>query len=230
MLARRGLITPPCGVPSSVSIPDSTLHDAGLQEHPDELEHCAVADFFRHGVDEPVMGYVVEVPYHVAIDYELESFLQVLGNLVDGIVRAPSGPEAVAAWQELGFKDWLDDHAQRLLDHPVSDRGYAQRPLPPVRFGDVHPPYRLGTVGLALQFLVQLLEVGFQIGLKLFDGHAVHAVFTLVGPDFLPGLPQRFRIPHFVRQRVPLAFLGRFAVTVQLPSSPHVACASHRAF
>jgi hypothetical protein len=118
-------------------VPDATFHDARLQKHPDEPEHRPIADFFRNRVDEPVMGYVVKVSHHVAIDYVLETGLQVCGNLVDGIVRASSGPKTKAAGQKLALEDGLDDHPRRLLNHPVPDRGYAQWPLTPVRFGDI---------------------------------------------------------------------------------------------
>ena len=58
-------------------------------------------------------------PQHVAVA------ASILLQLVDGAVRAFANAIGVAVWMKLGFKEWLDDVAQGVMDNPIPKRGGA---------------------------------------------------------------------------------------------------------
>ena len=128
------------------------------------------------------MGYGVEVTAQVRVDdLKLPSFNPRLDrrHCLMGIASRSVG---VTVLVHICLKDRHQHQHRRRLHHPVFYRRYAQRPLLPIRFGDVDPQYRTGPVPFALQLLRQgfyprLSFPCFFRGLvnDLLDLHPVHS-------------------------------------------------------
>jgi hypothetical protein len=99
----------------------------------------------------------VEAPGQIRIVGFGESFLDVSGDFLDGLVRVSLRPESVGVVLEVGFQD---DQAGGLHD-PVPDGGDAQGAFGPVSLGDVDPADRRGAVGPGLQLVSNVREEGF---------------------------------------------------------------------
>ena len=82
---------------------------------------------------------------------------------VQRVMRAASRPETVGKAQEIH----LIDRVEYLDDGPLNDlvlqRSDAERPRPPVRLRDVHPPRRFHPVTPCMQPGVQITEVALQL-------------------------------------------------------------------
>src|SRR3990172_8680046 len=117
-----------------------------------------------------------------------------------------SRPVRIGAAPEVRFKDWLEDHFQRPLHHPVSHRRYPQDSDLPIFLWYLHPPVGLWSVSPAQQFL----SYPFQ---KSIPSLALNVLKTL---------PIDARRP-FVRFRYPIGFFQDFLLaemTVQPPELP----------
>src|SRR6266542_6925094 len=93
---------------------------------------------------------------------------------VQRIVRPAPGPESVREAEEVRLVDgvqYLDDGA---LDDLVLQRGNPERPQPPVRLRDVHPPRRLRPVGAPVDTGMQIAKVRFEILPVVLPRHLVH--------------------------------------------------------
>ena len=86
------------------------------------------------------------------------------------------------------------------LDELVLQRGHAQRPLPAVGLGDVHPANRLGPVRPALQPFREVLEVRLQVLPVLLPRLPVHARCG-VPLEAEVRLPERVRVVDVVQER-----------------------------
>ena len=86
-------------------------------------------------------------------------------DLLDGILAAASGAKAVAVRFELGFKPRFQGVFAHHVQHPVTQRRDAERPLLPIGLRDVDTPHRGGFPGLVLP------EVIDQLGPRLGCGH-----------------------------------------------------------
>jgi len=124
----NGLITPPCGVPSSVgaSLPSS------------------IAPAFSHPAIRSLAGEGAELAQDVTVVGVVERGLEVrvqcppsLGAAArhgpedgrDGVVAAASGPEAVAPRLEPGLPLGLQRAHRHGLKRPIGDHGNSQRSL-----------------------------------------------------------------------------------------------------
>ena len=111
-----------------------------------------------------------------------------------GVLR----PKAEALGGEVRLEDGLEDDLRRRHDHPVTDRGDAERPgLSRLsRLRDVHPPEGLRAVRALTKLLGERIEEPAHpldaLGLDVGDGLAVDAGSTLVGGHVDP------RFPHHV--------------------------------
>ena len=86
------------------------------------------------GLDPEEPGDVgIQYPVHLApVDPDRQR--------VQRIVLSTPRPEPVAEPQENFLPDRIQHFYQRALDNLVLQRRYAQRALPAVRFGYIHPP------------------------------------------------------------------------------------------
>src|SRR5260370_35609773 len=88
------------------------------------------------------MRYIVETTFYVSF-YDPEVFSLFVTEtlyLVDCRHCRASGSKTVRARQKMTLVNWLHDHFQSLLHHPISDGGYPEWPQFPVGFWDVNPP------------------------------------------------------------------------------------------
>src|SRR5437867_3598013 len=146
--------TPLASVTSSVF--DSLSH---------RIQQRLVRNFIEELLDVHVHDVDVAAP-HLAVE------------LTQGAERAAPRPKPVTVRRELRLKDRLQDLQHRLLDHPISYRRNPQRPLPPIRLRNQHPPHRLRSVGLRPKLDHQRRQIRLQLLPEGFHGDAIH-----------PGLP-----------------------------------------
>ena len=89
-------------------------------------------------------------------------------------MRAAPRPESVREAEEVRLVDsvqYLDDGA---LDDLVLQRGNPERPQPPVRPRDEHPPRRLRPVRAPVDTGVQIAKIHFEVLPVLLPRHLVH--------------------------------------------------------
>ena len=89
-------------------------------------------------------------------------------------MRSAPRPEPVGEAEEVRLVDAVQHLDDGALGDLVLQAGDAERPLPPVRLGDVHPPRRLGSVCPAVQPPVQISEVLLQVLPVVLPRLAVH--------------------------------------------------------
>src|SRR6266851_7945135 len=78
-------------------------------------------------------------------------------------MRPAPWPESVRETPEVRLIDGVQHLDDGPLDNLVLQRGDAERPLPPVRLRDIHPPARRRPVAPLLHPRVQVPEVSLQI-------------------------------------------------------------------
>jgi len=151
-----------------------------------------------------------------------------------------SRPEAVRAWQEVRLVDRLQQHEDRTLRHLVFQGRDAQRPLGPVRLGDVMPAHRRGDIAAGLDAFQEVQQVGLQVGLVVRRRHAVDARRAILArqspglehPVEVDMLMQRGQRSLGMRPRqigYPLSFRGQVrGVQVPLPCFSSMALHARR--
>src|SRR5262245_19306160 len=78
-----------------------------------------------------------------------------LANRVQG---APPRSVGVLLRRQVGLEDRPQDRARRHLLYARLDRGDAHRTLFAIRFGEVAPPHRLGTIRSLAEFIRQFAQ------------------------------------------------------------------------
>src|SRR5271170_4822637 len=81
---------------------------------------------------------------------------------IQTVVLAAPGTKPIRETEEVRLVDGVEHLDGGPLDEFVLQRGHAQRALPATVFGDVHPTYRLGSVGAAFEPFGELLEMLLQ--------------------------------------------------------------------
>ncbi len=165
------------------------------------------------------MGNAIEVPLQIGVIRFPIAGGQCLAEGVDRLRSALARTIPIRAVQEVRFKDRLQHEQHRHLDDPVFDRGYSQRPLPPVRLGNVHALHRLRLVGLGAQFLLQFLEE-LRRARPIDDvlaADAVHSGSAVVLEHQPPSRGQHVEPMHPVIQRVKPEFRFLLGLAAQLP-------------
>ena len=151
------------------------FHHPGLQPFADQTDDATVADPLRDETDQPVMAHRVEEPGDVGVhnpvhrpagDPDIER--------IERVMRPAPRSEAIAEPQEVPFPDRVQHLDHGTLDDLVLQRGDAERPLPPVRLGDIHPPRRQRPVGTAVDTVLQIREPRLEILAVLPPAYPVH--------------------------------------------------------
>src|SRR6516164_1113744 len=109
-------------------------------------------------------------------------------------------PESIREAEKVGFVDGIQHLDRCALDDLVFQRRNAERSLPPVGLGDVHPPHRLGSVRSSLQPIGEVPEVRFQFLPVVPPRLPVHARrgFLLQAEV---GQAERFQVVDMVQER-----------------------------
>src|SRR5580704_3707638 len=130
MLAKSGLITPPCGVPSGVaSHPLPVFHHLGFEVALNQFEHPSIADLLPYLFHQLLVRDAVEIAFDIRVDHPVVAFFQQLFDSSESISGSSSGTKAVTLCGKVSFKDRLDDVSEGCLDHSIPDHRYPQRPL-----------------------------------------------------------------------------------------------------
>src|SRR5215468_8976655 len=90
---------------------------------------------------------------------------------------------------EARFDYWLQMHLDDHLRHPISDRGYPQRPQATTGLRNLDETHRRRKVTPRGHPIPDLVEVILQVGFESLDGLTVHPGSAVVGLDLLVGLP-----------------------------------------
>jgi site-specific DNA recombinase len=93
---------------------------------------------------------------------------------VQRVMRLAPRPETVGETPEVRLVDGVQHLDDGPLDNLVFQRGDAERPQPPVRLRDIHPPRRPGPVAPRLHPLAQVPEISPQVLLVLPPRHTIH--------------------------------------------------------
>src|SRR5437016_2376797 len=133
-------------------------------------------------------------------------------RLVDGFQRIQSAflrSEPEGAPFKVRLEDRLQEQLAGRLYHAIAHRGDSQgaRPGGVARFGDFHPPHRLGAIGLVAQALRDLRQkLRDTLGLDLGQRLLVDPSDAPIPAHQLPGTLQEIRQRQPVIQRVEAAF------------------------
>src|SRR5579862_2703556 len=146
MFASNGEMTPPCGVPASVSltVPSSITPASNHCRNNFNTLRSETRSFTNSIIGLPLD--VVKVALNVCVDHEVVSLVACYSDRFQGLGRASLRPESITARLEVRFENRLDYQLRRHLHHPISYRRYPQWPLLPICFRDVSPLHRGGTI------------------------------------------------------------------------------------
>src|SRR5579885_360664 len=177
------------------------LQHAGVQPLLDEPHDAPVRDPMLDEPDQPFVGDPIEKALDVQVEHPVHLLRQ--QSRVERIqrpMRAAPRSEPVGEAEKVGFVDGVQHLDRRTLDNLVFQRRYAERPLPPIGLGDVHPTNRLGPVRSSFQPRGKVLEILFQFLTVMPPRLPVHARrgFPLqaeVGPA------KRFQVVDVVQER-----------------------------
>src|SRR5215471_423191 len=152
------------------------LQHAGVQPFLGEPHDAPVRNPVLDELDEPFVGNPIEEALNVQVEHPVHLPRQQSGvERVQSTMWTAPWPEAVREAEKVGFIDGVHHPDRRALDDLVFQRRHAERPLPPVGLGDVHPANRLGPVRSSLQPLREIPEVRFQFLAVVPPRLSVHA-------------------------------------------------------
>lgn len=157
-----------------------------------------MVDVVEAALDVPLNDPWIRQPGPVTIAVALAR-LDRRPDILQGAVRASSGPEPLGDPPELRLEDWLQKYFDGALHDAILDRGDAQGPELPrfTGFRDEFASRRAGPVCAGAQFGLQLFEKAiFAPFPDTTHGHPVDASCssTFVRGDASPGVAQRARI------------------------------------
>ncbi len=136
------------------------------------FQHACVQPFLDESHDAPIRYPMLEEPdqpcvrqpvkeaAHVQVQHPVHTSL--MKSTEQGIQRfmlVASWPEPIREAEEVGFVNGVEYFHRRSLNEFVFERRDAERSLPPIRLGNVHPTHRLGPVRSALQSMGKVLEI-----------------------------------------------------------------------
>jgi hypothetical protein len=120
-----------------------------------------------------------------------------------GVGGRALGPEPIAAGQEVGLEQRLEDELRRLLAHSIAHGGDAQRPLGAVGLWYLHPSHGRRVVLACTEVFGQLSEHPVNpVVLHCFQGQSIDPGGATICSDPLPRLPQHVRSVDAVVQGV----------------------------
>ena len=174
---------------------------ARLQPAVDEPQHLSVAEAPPQGGHQRLVVQGVEELLDVGVHHPPESLARVLVDGFQSVQGAFLRPEPEGAAFEIRLEDRFQEQLGGRLHHPIPHRRDAERTRAGgvAPFGDLHPPHRLGAIGLVLQALRDPGQkcrhpLGFDLGQRLL----VDPGGPVVSAHQLPGALQD------IRQRQPV--------------------------
>src|SRR5438128_2572781 len=137
------------------------LLDRRLQPHLDQPKHMPIDDAARHRFEKLGVWNAVEVLRQIGIDHIRVAPAQQPVHFLDRVRPTAAGPIAICAVFQVRFKDRLQHQLGGGLNHPVPDRGDAERTFSAARLRDHHPSHRSRAIRLRDQFLSQTRQPCF---------------------------------------------------------------------
>jgi site-specific DNA recombinase len=187
----------------------AVFHHPGFEPLPQQLEHPPIRDALRHELEQLLVVDAAEVVAEVGVEHVMASLRTQLAQGLQRHRRAPLRPEAVRARKEIRLEDRLQQKLRRHLDHPVSYRRDAQRPLLSIGLRNVPAPHHTGPIRACAQLRAELFEEALDaVLLDVADRLAVDARGALVSPHSLPRFEEDVTPPHVVVQRVEAPLRG----------------------
>jgi len=175
---------------------------ASLEHRLDQAQHTSVSHLSGHQSKQLVVLNRPEVVPQVRINNPLTATLDFPPHLSQSPVGRPPSPVSEAGIIEFRLEDRLQAIEQRLLTHPIEDRGHPQL-APLARLAglrDWHLPYRLRPIDVVAQLAVQSVQLLVPLHLKVRHTLSVHTACALVGSHLLPGHLQILPLVDLVNQ------------------------------
>src|SRR6266705_3299310 len=204
---QQGTDDPTLRGPRSGSHQLVAILDQRLQEQPHQPQHAAIRDSLSHRIQQRLVRNFIEELFDVHVHDVDVATPHLAVELAQGAERATPRPKPVTVRRELRLNDRLQDLPHRLLAHPISYRRNPQRPLPPIRLGNQHPPHRLRSVGLRSELDAQRRQIRLQLLPKGFHRDAIHpGLPTIAAHRLIRGSqpPQVQHLPHETVELPPL--------------------------
>ena len=175
MFARSGEITPPCGVPVTVSENTPSAITPACSHNRTSLSTRLIRHALRDQRQQPrVVDLPEEVP-DVGLEDKQPPPRERHPDRLQRIGGRPLRAEAEATRQEVRLEDRFEDDPRRLLAHPVAHGRDTQRPPAAVGLGDLHPTHRRRTVHPRTEVTGKLVEHPLDpIGLHRLQGHPIN--------------------------------------------------------
>src|SRR3970282_1554983 len=166
----------------------------------DQSQQPLVAHLSGHAGHQDVVPDVVEHLRRVQIDGDAVARPDISLYLPERSMGETIRPEAEARFRETRIEDRRQDLRDGLLDQPVRDGRYPQRPFAPARFRDQYPAHRLRAVAAITQALANRRPLLARKFGKILNGHAIDSRRTPVGLPPHPRAAQILRREHLLHQ------------------------------
>src|SRR5882724_3005387 len=221
MLAKRGLITAPCGVPPvgvhrSISFTMSCLRNAPISSSTrPSLTFCSTRSI------KPRVWNGIEVALKIDIHHKGVAVSKQPLYFPKRIFTAKPRAKAVAHLKELPLKDGLQHKLERRLHDAVFHHRNPQGTNLPASFGNFHAPHGLWPVGSLLKSCAQFLNIHLRPGCKPLHALTVYSCCARVPLYLLPCRLKRLGAVHFVDQAEPLTSFDAVFQRRQHALSPH---------
>src|SRR3954451_10649415 len=155
----------------------------------------------------------------IGVDDPLRSRAQLLPDLPQGILGRSPLAVSEAGIVEHRLEDRLQPVQQRLLAHPVINGRDAERAKLArlAGFGDQLSAHRQGLISVALEFLMESVQLLVEHLLEIHQGLPIDATGPSVALDPKPGILQIPSLVNLVHQRMDLLVPGRVEPVRQSP-------------
>src|SRR6266567_498664 len=139
----------------------SILQHARVQPFLDEPHHAPVRDAMLDELHQPLVRNRIEEAAYVQIEHPVHLLRQQSRvQRIQRVMLASLRTEPVRKAEKVRFVNSVHHLDRSTLNDLVLQRGYSERPQPPIGLGDVHPTYRHGPVRSLLQPMGEVLEIG----------------------------------------------------------------------
>ena len=155
---------------------DPVFEHARLQPFLDQADDAPVADPVLQETDQPLLTNRVKERPDVGVHNEAH-LLAVNPDTerIQRTMRAATGPESIREPEEVLLVDRVQQRDHRPLDDLVLQGCDRERALLTVRLGDVYAPGRQCPIRSALDPLMQVLDIVFEVCLVVLPRPPIHA-------------------------------------------------------
>ena len=164
----------------------STIHNAGMQEAPDQRQHAAIGDLRLQLCQQLVMRNRIKIRLEICIQYVHEARFQQVIHATQSVFAAATRAKSIAVLRKVTFEYWLYHVDYRRLDDAISHcRNSERASLIRAGFWDMDATYCLRSVPVRLQCIRQLPEILRDLLCEFVDADMVNAAGTVILCDLL---------------------------------------------